>query len=226
MEGYAFPTGRLLPGAVISKSPAWSSAGHQADKQMADHFARWISILFDSSVLSVPVFLALGFISAGGAGLLWAIFILLIVTGIPLAYLLLGRRRGWVSDLELSNRGDRPRFILVSLGSDLLALLVLWIGVGPHLLRLLVVTYFVLAIVMFTVSSFWKISMHMAGVGGFSTALVYVFGPGALWAFAALIPVAWARLRRRKHIPSQLLAGACAGAVVTGFVFGWLGRWF
>jgi hypothetical protein len=193
---------------------------------MADDFARWISILFDSSFLSVPVFLALGYVSAGGAGMLWAILILLIVTGIPLTYLLLGRTRGWVGDLELTNRGDRPRFILVSLGSDLLALVILRAAAGPKLLVLLVLTYFVLAIVMFTISSFWKISMHMAGVGGFSTALVYVFGPGALWAFVCLIPVAWARLRRRKHVPSQLLAGACAGALVTIFVFGWLGSWF
>jgi len=79
--------------------------------------------------------------------------------------------------------------------------------------------------VMFTISSFWKISMHTAGVAGFSTALVYVFGASAAWAFAALALVAWARLRRRKHVASQLLAGACAGALVTAFVFGWLARW-
>jgi hypothetical protein len=192
---------------------------------MADQLARWISILFDSSVVSVPVFLALGYMSGGSSGLVWAILMLFIVTGIPLAYLMLGRRRGWVSDLELSNRGERPRFILVSLGSDVLALLILWVGGGPHLLRLLVLTYLALAIVMFTVSSFWKISMHMAGVAGFSAALVFVFGPAASWAFASLVPVAWARLRRRKHGPSQLLAGACAGALVAGFVFGRLGRW-
>ena len=61
-----------------------------------------------------------------------------------------------------------PRFILISLSSDVLALGMLWLGHGPHLLRLIVLTYFCLAIVMFTISSFWKISMHMAGVGGFA----------------------------------------------------------
>ena len=192
---------------------------------MADRLARWISILFDSSFLSLPIFLGLGFASSGTSGLLWAGLTLLIVTGIPLAYLLLGRRLGWVSDLELSRREERPRFILISLSSDILALAVLWLGSGPRLLRLLVVTYFCLAIVMFTVSSFWKISMHMAGVGGFSTALVFVFGAPALWAFASLLPVAWARLRRRKHGPAQLAAGTLAGVLVTLLVFGWLGNW-
>jgi len=193
---------------------------------MADRLARWISILFDSSFLSFPIFLALGFASSGSSGLFWAILTLLIVTGIPLIYLLIGRKRGWVSDMELSRREERPRFILVSLSSDVLALTVLWLVNGPPLLRLIVLTYFCLAIVMFAVSSFWKISMHMAGVGGFSTALVLVFGAPMLWAFLSLPLVAWARLHRRKHTPTQLVAGAIAGALVTILIFGWIGMWF
>jgi len=193
---------------------------------MADRLARWISILFDSSFLSFPIFLALGYASSGSSGLFWAILTLLIVTGIPLIYLLIGRKRGWVSDMELSRREERPRFILVSLSSDVLALTVLWLVNGPPLLRLIVLTYFCLAIVMFAVSSFWKISMHMAGVGGFSTALVLVFGAPMLWAFLSLPLVAWARLHRRKHTPTQLVAGAIAGALVTILIFGWIGMWF
>ena len=190
---------------------------------MADRIARWISVFFDSSILSLPIFLALGYVSAMTLGLLWAILMLFIVTGIPLAYLLLGRKRGWVSDMELSRREERPRFILVSLSSDVLALLVLRLFRGPHLLTVIVLTYFCLAIVMFSISSYWKISMHMAGVGGFSTALVFVFGAPALWAFLSLLLVAWARLHRRKHTIPQLIAGALAGVLVTVLVFGWLG---
>ena len=66
---------------------------------MTDRLARWISILFDSSILSLPIFLALGYASARTSGLLWAFLTLLIVTGVPLAYLILGRKRGWVSDM-------------------------------------------------------------------------------------------------------------------------------
>lgn len=192
---------------------------------MTDHLARWISIIFDSSFLSLPIFLALGYVSAGTSGLLWAALMFVIVTGIPLAYLLIGRKRGWVSDMELSRREERPRFILVSLSSDVLALVVLWLGNGPHLLRLIILTYFCLAIVMFTISSFWKISMHMAGVGGFATALVFVFGVPALWAILSLPLVAWARLHRRKHDIPQLIAGALAGALTTALVFSWLNKW-
>jgi hypothetical protein len=190
---------------------------------MADRLARWISILFDSSILSLPIFFTFGWLSPGAAGLAWAGLTLLIVTGIPLAYLTLGKRLGWVSDFEMTRRAERPRFILVSLSSDVLALLVLRFLGGPHLLTMIVLTYFCLAIVMFAISSFWKISMHMAGVGGFSTALVFVFGPPALLAFLSLPLVAWARWHRRKHDIPQLVAGALVGAMITALVFGWIG---
>jgi hypothetical protein len=128
--------------------------------------------------------------------------------------------------MEMTRRSDRPRFILVSLGSDALALLALWAWQGPRLLTVIVLTYLCLAVVMLTISSFWKISMHMAGVGGFSTALLFVFGLPALAAFLSLPLVAWARLHRRKHTPAQLAAGAIAGALVTTLVFIFCGMGF
>lgn len=185
--------------------------------------ARWTSILFDSSVLSLIIFPAIGWSTARWQGVGWAVVALFTLTGIPLGYILLGLRRGWVGDLELSRREDRPRFILVSLSSDLLALSILGLGGAPHLLWLLALTYACLGLTMFTISNFWKISLHMVSVSGFSTVLVYIFGPGALWAFLSLPLVAWARLYRKKHTPAQLLAGAIGGILITAAVFTWGG---
>ena len=193
---------------------------------MMDRLARWISILFDSSVLSIPIFLTFGWIDAGASGLEWAVLILVIVTGIPLAYLLVGRKRGWVTDMEMTRRSERPRFILVSLSSDVLAILLLGAIHGPHLLIVIVLAYFCLAITMLTISNFWKISLHMAGVGGFSIALLFVFGLPSSWALLSLPLVAWARLHRRKHTIAQLVAGAMVGALVTTLVFVCTRIWF
>ena len=187
--------------------------------------ARWISIVFDSSILSVPIFLAIGWKEDQTSGLVWAGITLAIVTGIPFAYILIGRRKGWVSDFEISQRSDRPRFILVSLSSDVIAILLLGFSHGPHLLRVMVFAYLCLGITMMTISIFWKISLHMAGVGGFSTALVFVFGIPALLAFLSLPLVAWARYRRKKHTNSQLVAGGAAGILITALVFSALAQW-
>jgi hypothetical protein len=191
---------------------------------MISRLARWVSILFDSSVLSLPIFYAFGWSGAGLMGLAWATLALLVMTGIPLAYLMIGKRRGWVSDFEMSQRAERPRFILVSLSSDVLALILLSTLGAPHLLVVMALTYLCLGITMFTISNYWKISLHMAGVGGFSTALVFVFGAPALVAFLSLPLVAWARWQRHKHTYAQLAMGALAGVLITILVFGWLGQ--
>ncbi len=184
----------------------------------AAYLARWVSVFFDSSVLSLFVFPAVGWRAARRTGILWALLAYLILTGIPLAYIWLGIRKGWVSDWELSRRSDRPRFIAVSVSSDLLALLVLGLAGAPRLVWVLALIYACLGITMFTISHFWKISLHMVGVSGFATLLTYAFGPVAAWTFAFLPLVAWARWYRRKHTPAQLVAGAVAGAAITALV--------
>ncbi len=185
---------------------------------MKAQLARWVSILFDSSVLSLVVFPLVGGTAAGWRGIGWAVVALLILTGIPLAYIQIGMRRGWVSDWELTHRGERPRFIAVSFASDVLALAVLGIGGAPRLLWLLALIYATLGLTMFTISNFWKISLHMVGVSGFSTLLVFVFGAGAWWTFLSLPLVAWARLQRKKHTPAQLVAGAAGGILISAAV--------
>ncbi|NOY98531.1 MAG: phosphoesterase PA-phosphatase, partial [Chloroflexi bacterium] len=177
------------------------------------------SVFFDSSVLSLFIFPAIGWQADGWRGVGWSLIALLILSGLPLIYILLGLRRGWVSDLELSHREERPRFILVSISSDILALAILYFGGAPRLVWILALTYACLGLTMFTISNFWKISLHMVGVSGFSTMLVYIFGFGAWWTFLSLPLVAWARLYRKKHTPAQLLAGALGGSLITAAVF-------
>jgi hypothetical protein len=137
-------------------------------------------------------------------------------------YRLACRRMGWrrlgVCDLELSNREQRPRFILVSFSSDLLGLLILWVGGAPHQIWVLALIYASLGLTMFTISNYWKISLHMVSVSGFSVLIIAIFGPSAWWTLLSLPLVAWARLQRRKHDVWQLLAGAVGGAVITAVV--------
>ncbi len=140
------------------------------------------------------------------------------LTGLPLAYILVGLRRGWVSDMELTRREERPRFIFVSLASDILALGVLWWGGAPRMVWALAAVYAALGITMFTISNFWKISLHMVSVSGFATLLAFTLGPQASWTFVWLPVVAWARWHRKKHTPAQLVAGAVLGVAITAGV--------
>lgn len=189
----------------------------------AAQLARWVSVFFDSSVLSLIIFPVIGWEAAGWTGVAWALGALVILTGFPLIYILVGIRRGWVSDLELGRREDRPRFILVSLSCDILGLVLLGLGGAPLEVWIFALIYASLGITMFTISNFWKISLHMVSVGGFATVLVYTFGPAAWWTFLSLPLVAWARHYRKKHTIAQLVAGALGGILITSlilFLFG------
>ncbi len=183
-----------------------------------DSFARWVSIFFDSSILSVWIFPWIGWRAGGWSGVCWAVVALLMLTGLPLVYILVGLRRGWVSDMELTRREERPRFIFVSLASDILALGVLWWGGAPRMVWALAAVYAALGITMFTISNFWKISLHMVSVSGFATLLAFALGPQASWTFVWLPVVAWARWHRKKHTPAQLVAGAVLGVAITAGV--------
>lgn len=62
------------------------------------------------------------------------------------------------------------------------------------------------------INRFYKISIHAAGVGGATCALLFSVG-GAAWPFLLSWPaIAWARLYLRAHTPMQLGTGGALGA--------------
>ncbi|MDD2278823.1 MAG: hypothetical protein PHD06_01760 [Bacteroidales bacterium] len=71
------------------------------------------------------------------------------------------------------------------------------------------------------ISIWWKISVHMVGVGGLFGllyALTFLFQANNIWVILVVIAatgiVAWARLTLNAHKPSQVYAGFILGAVV------------
>ena len=185
-----------------------------------DRLARWLSILLDSSVLAVPVFIGAAWAETGAflPALGWAALALLFADGVPLTYLTLGRRFGWVSGFEMPHRRERVPFIAVNLiGNGLGYLLLRRLGAPPSLAALLLV-YVGMGATMFTISLFWKISLHAGGVGGFAAALTWLFGPAWALSFLAVPLVGWARVHRRRHTWLQVAVGGLVGALVTSVV--------
>jgi len=184
---------------------------------MKDRLARWLSILFDSSVLAVPVFIGVAWAETGAflPALGWAALALLFADGVPLTYLTLGKRFGWVSGFEMPRRQERVPFITVNLiGNGIGYWLLRTLG-GPPSLAALLLVYVGMGVTMLTISTFWKISLHTGGVGGFAAALTWFFGP--IWAltFLAVPLVGWARVHRRRHTWTQVIVGGVVGAAVT-----------
>ena len=183
----------------------------------ADILARWLSILLDSSILAVPIFIGAAWSEVGALlpALGWAALALLFADGVPLTYIVLGRRFGWVSGFDLPRREERAPFIAVNLTGNGLGFLLLRTLNAPESLSALLLVYVALGVTMMTISSFWKISLHAGGVGGFAAFLTLTFGPAWALTFLALPLIGWARVYRKRHNWAQVWVGGAVGAVVT-----------
>ncbi len=190
----------------------------KADRK--EKFARWLSILLDSSVLAVPIFIGAAWAQTNAflPALGWATLALLFADGIPLTYIALGWRLGWVSGFDLPRREERAPFIAVNLIGNLLGFCLLRALNAPDSLSALLLVYVALGITMMTISSFWKISLHTGGVGGFATFVTWMFGPAWVLTFLALPLISWARVYRRRHNWAQVWAGGAVGASITWIV--------
>ncbi len=185
-----------------------------------DALARYLSILLDSSVLAVPVFLGVAWAATGAPlpALGWAALAILFADGVPLTYLYLGLRRGWVSGFDMPRRQERAPFIAVNLTGNLIGYWLLRSLGAPDALAALLLVYVGMGAVMFTISLFWKISLHAGGVGGFAAALTWLFGPAWALTFLAVPLVGWARVHRRRHTWAQVVVGGLVGTAVTTLI--------
>jgi hypothetical protein len=90
----------------------------------------------------------------------------------------------------------------------------LWFN-APFAVTALMACYFVNAIVMLVITLSWKISIHMVGVMGPLTALMFQLGTKIAPLMLLLLPVAWARLELKAHNKKQIAAGAVLSSLLT-----------
>lgn len=143
----------------------------------------------------------------------------LLVSLLPLTYLLWQMRYGKVTDYHFRQREQRLPVFAVFLVSWLVALLVLVRLGAPRELVALIGTGVAALVVMGAITSIWKISMHSSVVAGLTTVFAVLFGIQVL-VFVPLIPmIGWSRVMVGDHTSPQVIAGMMIGAVVSGIAF-------
>jgi membrane-associated phospholipid phosphatase len=170
-------------------------------------------------VLIVVVSLIVAVHSAGaGRGLLLGLVAIFFVGGFPYALVLLGVRRGLLTDHHISRREQRPRIMAIALASAVAGLLVLrWLDAPRALFALLVAMVAGVAVAL-AITSFWKISIHAASAAGTVACLAILVSPWWLVLVPLVVLTGWARVEIRDHTPVQVSVGAIVGAVVAAGV--------
>ncbi|MCF2136412.1 MAG: hypothetical protein K9W43_04145 [Candidatus Thorarchaeota archaeon] len=117
-------------------------------------------------------------------------------------------------DLDVSVRDHRTKFFLYSLICYALAYgLYAWFYCD--IFRVLAAAYLMVTTAVMLLTFKTKVSVHAAGVGGPSTALIYMYGMVAIPVIVIWFVVVWSRSVLKQHTLIQGALGIMVGFVVT-----------
>jgi hypothetical protein len=179
---------------------------------------RMASLVTEVMSPAVPIVIVIFIVavhSAGaGRGLLLGLVAAFFSAGLPYGLVLIGVRRGRLTDHHISRREQRPRMMAISLASLAAGLLLLlWLDAPRALFALVAWMVAGLALTL-AVTSFWKISIHCAAAAGTVASLAILVSPWWLLLAPMVVLIGWARVEIRDHTAVQVLVGAVVGAAV------------
>ena len=147
--------------------------------------------------------------------ILWALVYGVLVSLLPLLYVVWMVRRGAIGDIHMNKRSERFRPFLVSILCTTIAWWTLRFMGAPPVLPLLALFSLVQIAVMALITLVWQISMHAMSIAGAAIATALLFGIGyALLTIPLILLVSAARLKLKRHTPAQVFAGILVGALV------------
>ncbi|GAA1143760.1 membrane-associated phospholipid phosphatase [Kitasatospora gansuensis] len=146
-------------------------------------------------------------------GLGWGLLAALFCGVIPLGIILLGVKRGALTDKHIRVRRQRMIPMGASLVSVVAGVTALYLMGAPAEVSALAVAMLVGLATSLLVTVWWQISIHNSVAGGAALILLLVFGPLLALAAAAVAAIGWSRLVLKAHTLPQVLAGTALGSV-------------
>ncbi len=190
---------------------------------MKEKIAAIITFVFDPTV-TVPLFLLIIILKAGLTPIQLKIVLpLMFFTAIilPAMFWFFSLEKHWISDWEISKRGERFNIYSIFCFFWFLGVVVAYVfgnGLLTNLFLIFAIAFFAATLVTW----FWKISIHMLIDTVIVSILEFIFG--GFWYFYLVLPVvAWSRFVRRKHTPAQLFGGFSLAMTIVFLSFKILG---
>lgn len=154
----------------------------------------------------------------------WAALSLFFSTALPLAYILVGMRRGTISDVHVMEKDQRGApFVIAIIGGFLAAFLLYLLHAPPSVWGLSVIQA-VNGLAILAINQVTKISVHVSVLSATVLGATVLHPPFPPYAFVWLIPLLiWARARRGRHSLAQGIAGFFVSSTITTLVIAGLG---
>lgn len=213
--------GAMEEGAAVVVRQPWTVAVYQ-------------SIAFAFSALLSP-YLVIPFGTAGIVAsqpdslphlLKWTGLSIFFSTVVPALYVIAQIMRGKITDVHVMEREQRGGpFGVAIISSAVGAAVLYWMG-APNLVWGMAVVLAANGVILFSITTVWKISMHVAVLSATVLAAIIavpdIGWPRLAWMIPALI---WARVTRGRHSIWQGVAGCAIASLVTAGVFFSISDW-
>jgi hypothetical protein len=181
---------------------------------------------FVSDVVSPPVIWALMSFPiaarnapSSSAALSWAVVYIVLVSAVPVLYILIQVRRGNITDMHMPDREERIRPFIVSAITATIAVIVLNQMNASSLMIIFTISSLIQIVLMALITTLWQISIHSVSVTGVAVTLGAMYGLIAgLIMIPVVVLVAVARLRLRRHTRAQVIAGIVVGGISVGLL--------
>ena len=158
--------------------------------------------------------------------LLWTAISILFSTGIPALYVIAQILRGKITDVHVMEREQRGGPFFVAVASSALGALILRSIGAPAVVWGIGLVLMVNGIILSWITTFWKISMHVAVLSA-CVLSVLILVPGInVWTLLWMVPaLMWARSTRGRHSIWQGIAGCTVACAITGGAFASIRLW-
>lgn len=177
--------------------------------------ARTISHIISPPVVFAAMGIAVGVKEMGWwPGLGWAVMHGVLISLLPIAYVVYLLQTGQISDITMTRSERRIPYLVGTLFSILVIVILLIFPVSKGLLCLSMVEAISLA-AMGLINNYWKISNHSTAVAAAALISGSFFGVWVGWSLVAVLAfVVFLRLYLRRHTPMQLVAGILLALIV------------
>lgn len=185
--------------------------------------AKLISRVFDP-IIEIPLMLVLASWYAYVNGMRWQFLLLLLFIDaiLPFAFFLYLLRKHEVEDWDITKRAQRiPVYGLTMLAH--LAGVGMSYFAGQVVETQILFVFWLLGMLFFGITMFWKISVHAGVYAALVTFLVLSMDRSLLWMYLLLIPIGWSRVVLGKHTPIQFVAGTIIASLGMWIGFSWFG---
>ena len=181
---------------------------------MYKHIAKIISVIFNPLVVSPFVFYILIFNDHNINNYLFFLIAVFFSSILPFSSILYFKKIGKISSLEAPIRKQRLELLMMSSLFNSIAFVLLKYFYASNIVQGLMFCYAINTAVTWLITRYWKISIHMIGLGGPFVALFLSGYNNLFFMTLIIILVYFSRIKLKAHNHAQLIAGTFLAMVL------------